>query len=214
YGGAPVRPDQTVLRNGGRLREACYRYEPGPTRGANVGSVRVFRHFTIILGAAAFGVCGLAARADDSPVPPAVAQSAHAFITRASLEAPIRFLSSDLLEGRGPGTRADQLTRLYLQTRLEGMGYQPAFANGSWQQSFDIVGIRSQMPRSWSFQGKSERIDLAWREDYIAASGLQSETVKVEDAELVFVGYGIQAPEFKWDDFKGANLTGKILVMM
>ena len=105
-----------------------------------MGSVRIFRRFTVFLGAAALCVCGLAAAvADDSPVPPAVAQSARTFITRASLEAPIRFLSSDLLEGRGPGTRADQLTRLYLQTRLEGMGYQPAFANGSWQPSFGDV---------------------------------------------------------------------------
>jgi len=177
--------------------------------------VTILRTAALILGAAALaGSVAAAAGADNSTVPAAVAQSAHAFITRAALEGPIRFLSSDLLEGRGPGTRGDQLTRLYLQTRLEGMGYQPAFANGAWQQPFDIVGIRSQMPRSWHFQGKTERIDLAWRDDYIAASGLQSESVSVDDAELVFVGYGIQAPEFKWDDFKGANLTGKILVMM
>jgi Zn-dependent M28 family amino/carboxypeptidase len=180
-----------------------------------VGAVREFKRIAVILGAAALAAAGaLAAPADESSVPPAVAQSARAFITRAALEAPIRFLSSDLLEGRGPGTRGDQLTRLYLQTRLAGMGYQPAFANGSWQQPFDIVGIKSQMPKSWSFQGKSGRVDLAWRDDYIAVSGLQTDSVSVDDAELVFVGYGIQAPEFKWDDYKGANLTGKILVMM
>jgi len=155
-----------------------------------------------------------AVRAEDPPLPAAVAQVAHGTITRAALEAPIRFLSSDLLEGRGPATRGDQLTRLYLQTRLEGMGYQPAFANGAWQQPFDIVGIKGQFPKSWSFQGRGERVDLAWREDYIAVSGVQSENVSVDDAELVFVGYGIQAPEFHWDDFKGMNLTGKILVMM
>jgi Zn-dependent M28 family amino/carboxypeptidase len=155
-----------------------------------------------------------AALAQDVPIPAAVEQAARSYITRASLEAPIRFLSSDLLEGRGPATRGDQLARLYLQTRLEGMGYQPAFANGAWQQSFDIVGIKAQFPKSWGFQGRSERVDLAWREDYIAVSGLQSESVSVDDAELVFVGYGIQAPEFHWDDFKGMNLAGKILVMM
>jgi Zn-dependent M28 family amino/carboxypeptidase len=94
------------------------------------------------------------------------------------------------------------------------MGYQPAFANGAWQQHFDIVGIKAHMPKSWSFQGKSERVDLGWRDDYVAMSGLQSESVSVDDAELVFVGYGIQAPEFGWDDFKGMNLTGKVLVMM
>jgi hypothetical protein len=150
----------------------------------------------------------------EAPVPPPVEEAARTYITRAALEAPIRFLASDLLEGRGPATRADQTARLYLQTRLEGMGYRAAFANGAWQQPLDIVGIRSQLPQQWSFQGKSGRVDLALREDYIGVSGQQSESVSIEDAELVFVGYGIQAPEYKWDDFKGAKLAGKILVMM
>jgi Zn-dependent M28 family amino/carboxypeptidase len=163
--------------------------------------------------AAVFALAG-SALAQSPPLADAVQQAAHRDITRAALEGPIRFLSSDLLEGRGPGTRGDQLARLYLQTRLEGMGYQAAFANGAWQQPFDIVGIKGQFPRSWSFQGRGQRVDLAWREDYIAVSGVQKESVAIEDAELVFVGYGIQAPEFHWDDFKGANLTGKILVMM
>jgi len=149
-----------------------------------------------------------------APVPPEVEQAARTQITRAALEAPIRFLASDLLEGRGPGTRADQLARLYLQTRLEGLGYQGAFANGEWQQPFDIVGIRTELPRTWSFTGKSGRADLALREDYIGTSGLQSESVSIADAELVFVGYGIQAPEYRWDDFKGTKLAGKILLMM
>jgi len=163
--------------------------------------------------AAVFALAG-SALAQNPPLADAVQQAAHRDITRAALEGPIRFLSSDLLEGRGPGTRGDQLARLYLQTRLEGMGYQAAFANGAWQQPFDIVGIKGQFPNSWSFQGRGQRVDLAWREDYIAVSGVQKESVVIDDAELVFVGYGIQAPEFQWDDFKGANLTGKILVMM
>jgi Zn-dependent M28 family amino/carboxypeptidase len=175
-----------------------------------------------LTGAALAGVSGAvpesapasAAPAKNSPVPDAVARAARAYITRAALEAPIRFLSSDLLEGRGPATRGDQIARLYLQTRLEGMGYQAAFANGAWQQPFDIVGIKAQMPQIWSFQGKDQRVDLTWRRDYIAVSGEQSESVSVNDAQLVFVGYGIQAPEYRWDDFKGTNLTGKILVMM
>jgi len=108
------------------------------------------------------------AQAQNPLLPAGVEQAAHSYITRATLEAAIRFLSSDLLEGRGPATRGDELARLYLQTRLEGMGYQPAFANGAWQQPFDIVGLKGQFPKSWSFQGRSERLDLSWREDYIA----------------------------------------------
>ena len=89
---------------------------------------------------AALALAG-SAQAQSSPLPAGVERAAHTYITRAALEAPIRFLSSDLLEGRGPATRGDELARLYLQTRLEGMGYQPAFANGAWQQPFDIVGL-------------------------------------------------------------------------
>jgi Zn-dependent M28 family amino/carboxypeptidase len=174
-------------------------------------AVRELARFGTVSTAATLAAVAVA----QSPaVPDAVEQVARSYITRDALEAPIRFLSSDLLEGRGPATRADQLTRLYLQTRLEGMGYRAAFGTGAWQQPFDIVGIQSQFPKSWSFQGKNTRVDLAWRDDYIAASGLQSESVALDDAELVFVGYGIQAPEYQWDDFKGADLAGKILVMM
>jgi Zn-dependent M28 family amino/carboxypeptidase len=173
-----------------------------------IDSRRLGRFFLILLA-----VTAAAAGAQTAVVPEGVAQAAKS-ITKAALEAPIRFLASDLLEGRGPATRGDQLARLYLQTRLEGLGYQPAFADGAWQQPFDIVGISAQFPRTWSFKGKSGAADLAWRDDYIAVSGQQSEKVTVDDAELVFVGYAIQAPEYQWDDFKGMNVTGKILVIM
>lgn len=154
------------------------------------------------------------AQSDIPPVPLAVQQAANAYITRPVLEAPIRFLSSDLLEGRGPGTRGDELARLYLQTQLESLGYQPAFPGGAWQQPFDLVGIKSIIPSTWAFQAKGGRVDLKLRSDYSAFSGLQTAAVTVPDSELVFAGYGIQAPEYRWDDFKGANLTGKILVVM
>jgi Zn-dependent M28 family amino/carboxypeptidase len=148
-------------------------------------------------------------------VPPALERAAHTQITKAALQAPIRFLASDLLEGRGPATRADELVRLYLQTQLEGFGYQPAFANGAWQQPFDIVGLKAQFPKTWSFSAPGGgKLDLTWRVDYIAVSGLQKEQVNLSNAQLVFVGYGIQAPEYHWDDFKGVNLAGKILVML
>ncbi|MBV8145464.1 MAG: M28 family peptidase [Gammaproteobacteria bacterium] len=208
--GACADRPRAVKKSRGRPR-ACYRYRSTTCGKITVAALREtarlgFILFTLLLTRAAL--------AEDTPLPAAVEQAARTYITRGALEGPIRFLSSDLLEGRGPATRGDQLARLYLQTRLEGLGYQGAFANGAWQQPFDIVGIRGQFPKSWSFQGRSARVDLTWREDYIAVSGLQSESVAIDDAELVFVGYGIQAPEFRWDDYKGTNLTGKILVMM
>jgi Zn-dependent M28 family amino/carboxypeptidase len=175
--------------------------------------VSVFRFLNIFVGfcsaLATTVVC-----AEGAIVSPAMEQAAKTYITRDALAASVRFLASDELEGRGPGSRGDQLARLYLATQLEGLGYEPAFANGQWQQPFDVVGIKAQMPPTWSFEASHTRVDLKWSDDYIAVSGQQNDKVSVDDAELVFVGYGIQAPEYKWDDFKSVNLKGKILVML
>jgi Zn-dependent M28 family amino/carboxypeptidase len=152
--------------------------------------------------------------AQSIPVPAEVQAAARATITAKALEAPIRFLADDLLEGRGPSTRGDQLARLYLATQLKWLGYEPGGPNGSYQQPFDIVGTNAQMPQNWSFRTKDQTVDFKWSTDYIAGSGVQSEHAAINDAELVFVGYGIEAPEYKWNDYKGMNLKGKVLVML
>ena len=135
-------------------------------------------------------------------------------IDKGSLEAPVKFLADDLLEGRGPATRGDKLARLYLASLLEGMGYEPGGPGGSWEQPFELVGVKAKMPDAWSFRAGGKTVDLRRWDDYIATSGVQREKAAIEGAELVFVGYGIQAPEYRWDDYKGADLKGKVLVMM
>jgi Zn-dependent M28 family amino/carboxypeptidase len=145
---------------------------------------------------------------------PAGADKAAKAIDRDSLEAPIRYLADDLLEGRGPASRGDTLARLYLATTLESLGFQPGAAGGGWQQPFDMIGITSEVPKTWDFQAGGKAVPLKWWDDFIAASGVQSPTSTISNAELVFVGYGIQAPEYQWDDFKGMDLKGKVLVMM
>jgi Zn-dependent M28 family amino/carboxypeptidase len=147
------------------------------------------------------------------PLPPNAERAAQA-IDRGSLEAPIRYLADDLLEGRGPASRGDQLARLYLQTTLELLGYAPGGPNGAWQQPFDIVGVNATMPDTWDFKAGSETVSLKRSDDYIAASGVQSERAVIAEAPVVFVGYGIQAPEYQWDDFKGMDLKGKVLLML
>src|SRR5437773_1641630 len=126
----------------------------------------------------------------------------------------VRFLASDLLEGRGPASRWDQLARAYIAGRLEGMGLQPGAPGGSWQQVFDMVGISTRSPQTVRFARGSEGVDLRVHEDYIAFSGAARPEVRLEAAEVVFVGYGIVAPEYQWDDLKGADLRGKVLLVM
>jgi Zn-dependent M28 family amino/carboxypeptidase len=173
----------------------------------------------LAIGAAPEILTGAPKSAAPAPLqfPPDAEKAAKA-IDRASLEAPLRFLADDLLEGRGPSSRGDQLGRLYLATTLELLGYKPAAEGGSWEQPFDLVGVKAEVPETWSFktgnQSHEQTVDLKWWDQFIAASGVQDATSNLRDAELVFVGYGIQAPEYQWDDFKGMDLKGKVLVML
>jgi len=162
----------------------------------------------------AFATLSLAAEKSSFAVPAAVEQIAKAQITGGNLEAHIRFLASDALEGRGPATRGDALARLYLATELQSLGYQPGGENGGWEQTVDLVGVTAKLPAVWSFAGKGGSADLKVSEDYIAGSGVQTPTAAIRDAGVVFVGYGIEAPEYQWDDFKGMNVKGKVLVML
>ncbi len=145
---------------------------------------------------------------------PAGAEQAAKEINRDALEGPIRFLSDDLLEGRGPGSRGDELTQAYLATTMEFIGLQPGGKDGKWLQEFEIMGINSKMPETWEFQAGGKTVALKRSDEFIAASGVQEPAANLRNAELVFVGYGIEAPEYQWNDFKGMNLKGKVLVML
>ena len=146
-------------------------------------------------------------------LPPGALQAAKA-IDRPVLEGPIRFLADDLLEGRAPSHRGDALARLYVASVMESLGLRPGAPDGGWEQRFAIVGITTQAPQTWAFRAAGGEVALRFWDDFIAASGVQQPEVVIPDTELVFVGYGIQAPEYGWDDFKGADLKGKILLMM
>ena len=147
-------------------------------------------------------------------IPAAVEATAKAQINQGSLEAPIRYLADDLLEGRAPASRGDALARLYLAAELQSLGYLPGAGDGKWEQPVDIVGTTAQLPAQWTFTGKNGNVDLKLSDEYIAGSGVQTESAGFKDADLVFVGYGIEAPEYQWDDLKGVDVRGKVLVML
>ncbi|MFN3413677.1 MAG: M28 family peptidase, partial [Thermoanaerobaculum sp.] len=130
------------------------------------------------------------------------------------LRAHVRFLAGDLLEGRAPGSRGGQLARAYLASQLEAFGYLPAGDNGSYEQKVPMVGVETHAPARWSFSAAKGELALENRKDFVVFSGLQKERVVLPPSELVFVGYGIVAPEFAWDDFKGLDVRGKVLVFV
>ena len=145
---------------------------------------------------------------------PADAQEAATAIDAATIEGLLRDLSDDSMEGRGPGTQGDLRAQQYIEDYMSALGLQPASETGTWRQPFDIVGISAEVPQAWSFRSGDDSLSLQWDDEFIAASGIQSERAEIEDAEVVFVGYGIQAPEHRWDDIKGEDLRGKVLLIL
>jgi len=105
------------------------------------------------------------------------------------------------------------MTRDYLSRRLRDAGLTPGAA-GDWQQPFRLIGINATQPDTWAFQHDGAQTRIAQQDEFIAASGVQDPVAALHEAELVFVGYGISAPEYQWDDYAGRNLNGKVLVML
>ncbi len=135
-------------------------------------------------------------------------------VTAEALRSHVRFLASDLLEGRGPGTRGDELAQAYLSSQFEGLGLSSVAVDGGWVQPVPLVGVEGH-PDALSVLGPDGgALRLAFKDDFIVVSGHQRPASKVQQAELVFVGYGIVAPEYQWDDFKGLDLKGKIAVVL
>ena len=145
---------------------------------------------------------------------PAGADEAATAIDAATLREIVETLSSDELAGRGPATDGDRAAREYMAGYLEDLGAKPGAADGTWEQPLGLVSVTANMPEAWSFKAGDTTVDLAWWDEYVASSAVQDDSATIEEAELVFVGYGIAAPEEDWDDYKGADLNGKILVMM
>src|ERR1019366_6799846 len=123
-----------------------------------------------------------------------------------------RFLSLDLLEGRGVGARGGDLATEYIATEFALAGAKPAGDNGSYFQKVPLVGIATTPDAQFSAAVGGKSVDFRWLEDFVGVSQRQTPQTRFE-GEAVFVGHGITAPEWKWDDFKGADVKGKVLVL-
>jgi Peptidase family M28/PA domain len=155
-----------------------------------------------------------AALAAAAPVVSPAANSAAAAITQDCLYAHTRFLSSDLLEGRGPATKGDKLAQEYIAAQMEALGFAPAAPGGGWYQKVELIGISGKVPDAMTVTKGERKRDFKRLDDFVAFSGIQKPESRIEDAEFVFVGYGIVAPEYGWDDYKDVDVKGKVLLMM
>lgn len=148
-------------------------------------------------------------------IPAAVKTSLDA-LSADAIRAHIRYLSSDLLEGRGPGTRGDALATNYIAAQFEAYGLQPAGDDGTYFQKVSLLGIGLDEPKtslSFTKNGSPALGPLKFRDEYAGGDQTQRESSTL-DSEVVFVGHGVVAPEAKWDDYKGLDARGKTLVML
>ncbi|MEZ6036363.1 MAG: M28 family peptidase [Planctomycetota bacterium] len=135
-------------------------------------------------------------------------------ITADMLRTHVRFLADDLLEGRGVGSRGDQLAREYIASHLAAAGCEPGGPDGQWMQPVPILGITSTVTQGLSAKGKGGTASFEAPENYTAVAGNPAASAAWQDAELVFVGYGIDAPEQSWNDFGSFDVRGKVLLVM
>ena len=141
-------------------------------------------------------------------------KAAAAAIRPELLRAHIRFLASDLLEGRLPATPGDRLAQEYVATQMEALSLEPAGDGKTYFQPFELIGVTTKSPGTLTLAHGGDRLDLKYSAEFVAFSGTEEPESRLENVELLFVGYGIQAPEFQWDDYKGVDLKGKVLLMM
>ena len=146
-------------------------------------------------------------------LPPA-AEQAMAAVDPEKIRAHVKFLASDLLEGRGTGARGGDIAAEYIATQLELYGLKPAGDNSTFMQKVPMVGILTQNSTTFALvPDKGQPVDLHNRVDYVAMDETTNTQDEV-DAPIVWMGYGIDAPEFKWNDYKDVDVKGKVLLMM
>jgi hypothetical protein len=144
---------------------------------------------------------------------PAPAAAAMAGIDPERIRAHVRFLADDLLEGRGPGVRGGDIAAKYIAAQFEQLGLKPAGDNGTYLQQVNFKGVLTQPSSSASISGQGAPLDLKLVQDYVITNETQTETADV-DAPIVFVGFGIDAPEYQWNDYDGVDVKGKVVLVI
>src|SRR5438874_1623093 len=156
-------------------------------------------------------VAAMTAVACTKSAPPALAQLPDVD-TNAVMEH-VKVLSSDEFEGRAPGSKGERLTVAYLIDQFKKIGLKPGNTDGTYVQKVPLVGI-TPAPAPLVFSKGSRQLTLKWKDDVVAWTKHVDERAGIENSELVFVGYGVVAPEYNWDDYKGLDVKGKTLVML
>ncbi len=150
--------------------------------------------------------------ADSMAANSAEAKTAGAAITAEGLLAKIKDLSADSMEGRGPGTPGEEKAVTFMTKQFQALGLKPGNPDGTFIQSVGLIGYTSHPTASFAVGGKT--ISLKFPDDFVANSRHARPETKVDNSDIVFVGYGVIAPEYGWDDYKGIDVHGKTIIML
>lgn len=142
--------------------------------------------------------------------PPKAAQDV---ITADGVMSHIKVLASDEYEGRGPGTHGEDLSINYIADQFKKIGLQPGNTDGTYFQKVPLVGISTQQDATMDVKASGRDMKLHFTDDFVARTVRVTEKTGF-DADMVFVGYGVVAPEYGWDDYKGVDVRGKVLLML
>jgi Zn-dependent M28 family amino/carboxypeptidase len=178
--------------------------------------MKIYRPAILVLGLTFGFMAGALAAADVGPQLglPANVTASMLGIDAHRIAEHVRFLSNDLLEGRGTGTRGGDIAANYIASQFALYGLKPAGDNGSYLQKVEFVGVKTLPSTSAALQpAHGTTMDLKLAEDYVAGNQTQTDSVDI-DAPIVFVGYGIEAPEYNWNDFKGVDVKGKVVLVI
>src|SRR6266446_4227961 len=133
-------------------------------------------------------------------------------ITPDGLLAHIKVLASNEFEGRAPGTKGEDLSVKYISDQFRSIGLKPGNPDGSYTQEVPLAGIKSDPKMSFTVGGNAT--ELKYPDDFVASSARLQSEIKIDNSDVVFVGYGIVAPEYGWDDYKDVDVRGKTILML
>src|SRR6478672_8656159 len=167
--------------------------------------MKTLRCFTLITLAATFSL--FAADKPEEKLKPAFDA-----ITPDGLLAHVKILASDEFEGRAPGSKGEELSVDYITKQFKALGLKPGNPDGAYTQEVPLAGIISEPAMTLNAGGKDTRLNFP--DDYVASSARLQSEIKVENSDIVFVGYGIVAPEYGWDDYKDVDVRGKTILML
>jgi len=173
-----------------------------------------------MLSLALFAAVAAAAAAQPAPLKgePPRALAAAARVRASEISAHIRFLADDLLEGRKPGTNGSVLAVKYIAAQFEAMGLKGGAADGTFLQQVPLVELAGKVPPVLNFRAQGQELSLSTtggaKADLVIDPDAHVDLAQVRDADLVFAGYGIVAPEYGWDDYKDVDVRGKVVVLM